>query len=87
VDCFTNNDHAGLDLFFYFLPFLLWGGGVEIWGLPRQFYAQGVRLYSVPTSLLAHGTAEVGGNTGVNLPLGKNLVGAYHGAVLADVNF
>ena len=48
---------------------------------------RGVGLVQVPTTLLAQVDAAVGGKTAVNLPEGKNLVGAFHQpvAVLADV--
>jgi 3-dehydroquinate synthetase len=49
-------------------------------------YYRGVDVVQVPTTLLAMVDAAVGGKTGVNLPEGKNLVGAFHQplAVLAD---
>src|SRR5207247_4881205 len=48
---------------------------------------RGVRVIQVPTTLTAQVDAAIGGKTGVNLPEGKNLVGAFHQpvAVLADV--
>jgi 3-dehydroquinate synthase len=48
---------------------------------------RGVRFIQVPTTLTAQVDAAIGGKTGVNLPEGKNLVGAFHQpvAVLADV--
>ncbi len=64
------------------------GGGVvtDVAGFTAACYHRGVALVNVPTSLLAQVDAAVGGKTGVNLPEGKNLVGAFwHPAlVLAD---
>ena len=64
------------------------GGGVvtDIAGFVAAVYHRGIRYVSVPTTLLAQVDAAIGGKTGVNLPEGKNLVGAYwqpH-AVLCD---
>ncbi|HEX7003172.1 MAG TPA: 3-dehydroquinate synthase [Trueperaceae bacterium] len=66
------------------------GGGVvsDLAGFAAASYLRGVAFYACPTSLLAMVDASVGGKTGVNLPEGKNLVGAFWQprAVLADVN-
>ena len=64
------------------------GGGVvtDLAGFVAAVYHRGVRYVSVATSLLAQVDAAIGGKTGVNLPEGKNLVGAFwqpH-AVLCD---
>ena len=55
------------------------GGGVvgDMAGFAAATYLRGVRLVQVPTSLLAMVDASVGGKTGVDLPQGKNLVGAF----------
>ena len=49
---------------------------------------RGVRFVQIPTSLLAQVDSSVGGKTGINSPLGKNLVGAFHqpSLVLADAD-
>ena len=65
------------------------GGGVvtDLAGFVAAVYHRGVRYVSVATSLLAQVDAAIGGKTGVNLPEGKNLVGAFwqpH-AVLCDI--
>lgn len=65
------------------------GGGVvgDLAGFVAATYLRGVAFYQAPTSLLAMVDASVGGKTGINLPEGKNLVGAFWqpGAVVADV--
>lgn len=65
------------------------GGGVvgDLAGFVAASYMRGVTLYQVPTSLLAMVDASVGGKTGIDLPGGKNLVGAFWQpqAVVADV--
>jgi 3-dehydroquinate synthase len=64
------------------------GGGIvgDIAGFAAATYHRGVAVVQVPTTLLAMVDAAIGGKTGVNLPEGKNLVGAFHQpiAVLAD---
>lgn len=67
----------------------LGGGSVgDLAGFVAATYMRGLRLVQVPTSLTAQVDASVGGKTGVNLPEGKNLVGAFHQpiAVMADVS-
>jgi 5-deoxy-5-amino-3-dehydroquinate synthase len=67
------------------------GGGstTDTAGLAAALYHRGVAVVHLPTSLLAQVDASVGGKTAVNLPEGKNLVGAYWQprAVLCDVDF
>lgn len=66
------------------------GGGVvgDLAGFVAASYMRGVALYQVPTSLLAMVDASVGGKTAIDLPAGKNLVGAFWQprAVFADVS-
>jgi len=66
------------------------GGGVvgDLAGFAAATLYRGVRLYMVPTTLLAQVDSSVGGKTGVNRSQGKNLVGAFHqpSGVLADTS-
>jgi 3-dehydroquinate synthase len=66
------------------------GGGVttDLAGFVAATYARGVPWVAAPTTLLGMVDAAVGGKTGVDLPAGKNLVGAFHHprAVVADVD-
>ena len=67
----------------------LGGGSVgDLAGFVAATYMRGVPFVQVPTSLTAQVDAAIGGKSAVNLPEGKNLVGAYHQpvAVLADVD-
>jgi 3-dehydroquinate synthase len=64
------------------------GGGVvgDLAGFAAACWMRGVRFVQLPTTLLAMVDSSVGGKTAVDLPQGKNLVGAFHqpAAVLAD---
>jgi 3-dehydroquinate synthase len=59
---------------------IAFGGGVpgDLGGFVAATYMRGLPLVQVPTSLLAMIDASVGGKTGVDVPAGKNLVGAFH---------
>lgn len=56
------------------------GGGVagDLAGFAAAAFHRGIQWINIPTSLLAMVDASLGGKTGVNLPQGKNLVGAFH---------
>jgi len=56
------------------------GGGVvgDLAGFAAAIYLRGLPLVQVPTTLLSQIDSSVGGKTGINLPAGKNLVGAFH---------
>lgn len=64
------------------------GGGVigDMCGFAAASYQRGVNFIQVPTTLLSQVDSSVGGKTGVNHPLGKNMIGAFHQpqAVIAD---
>lgn len=64
------------------------GGGVacDLGGFVAATFARGIPVVHVPTSLLAMVDAAVGGKTAVDVPAGKNLVGAFHppAAVIVD---
>ena len=66
------------------------GGGVvgDITGFAAASYQRGINFIQIPTTLLSQVDSSVGGKTGVNHELGKNMVGAFHQpqAVIIDVD-
>ena len=66
------------------------GGGVvgDMAGFAAAVYQRGIPFIQVPTTLLSQVDSSVGGKTGINHPLGKNMIGAFYQplAVIADVD-
>lgn len=60
--------------------FVALGGGVigDMAGFAAAIYQRGVNFIQIPTTVMAMTDSSVGGKTGVNHPLGKNMVGAFH---------
>ncbi len=66
------------------------GGGVvgDMTGFAAACYQRGVAFIQIPTTLLSQVDSSVGGKTGVNHPMGKNMIGAFHQpqCVIADTD-
>lgn len=68
--------------------FVALGGGVtgDLTGFAAAIYLRGVKVVQIPTSLLAMVDSSVGGKTAVDIPEGKNLVGAFHQPCLVAID-
>jgi 3-dehydroquinate synthase len=62
------------------VTFIALGGGVigDMVGFASAIYQRGVNFIQIPTTVMAMVDSSVGGKTGVNHPLGKNMIGAFH---------
>ena len=74
IGCLADNEFTRSD----FIVAL--GGGVvgDVAGFVSAVYLRGIKFVQIPTTLLAAVDSSVGGKTGVDIPQGKNLVGAFH---------
>ncbi|VFP88759.1 3-dehydroquinate synthase [Buchnera aphidicola (Cinara piceae)] len=83
---FLLNQQYGRDL-----SLIALGGGVvgDITGFVASIYQRGINFFQIPTTLLAQVDASIGGKTGINHALGKNMIGSFWQpkGVLIDINF
>lgn len=86
-ECLTSALENKLDRKSLIISF---GGGAvgDLAGFVAATYMRGIRFIQVPTTILAHDSA-VGGKVGINHPLGKNMIGAFHQpeAVVYDLDY
>lgn len=94
----SKNINIALDIYAFFLEhevgrkdlLVTLGGGVvgDLGGYCASTYLRGIDFYQIPTSLLAQIDSSVGGKVAIDLPYGKNLVGAFYQpkGVLIDEN-
>jgi len=64
------------------------GGGVigDMTGFAAASYMRGVRFLQVPTTILSQVDSSVGGKTGINHPLGKNMIGAFYQPIAVEID-
>lgn len=74
LECLAENSFTRSDMI------VALGGGVtgDMAGFTASIYLRGIKFVQIPTSLLAQIDSSVGGKTGIDLPQGKNLCGAFH---------
>ena len=67
------------------------GGGItgDISGFAASIFKRGIKFINIPTTLLAQVDSSIGGKTGVNTKVGKNLLGSFYppSLVITDINF
>lgn len=65
------------------------GAATDVAGFVAATWMRGIDVIQVPTTVLAMVDAAVGGKTGINIPAGKNMVGAFHepAAVFIDIDY
>lgn len=84
IECLLSNRHDRKT------TLIALGGGVvgDITGFAAAIYQRGVNFIQIPTTLLSQVDSSVGGKTGVNHPMGKNMIGAFYQpqCVIADIS-
>lgn len=67
---------------------IAFGGGVigDLTGFAASVYQRGIRFIQIPTTLLAQVDASIGGKTGVNHELGKNMIGSFYQPISVLIN-
>lgn len=92
-----NKSLIGLDLIFTKLltknydrntVLIAFGGGVigDLTGFAASIYQRGIRFIQIPTTLLAQVDASIGGKTGINHILGKNMIGSFYQPISVIIN-
>lgn len=68
---------------------IAFGGGVigDLTGFIASIYQRGIRFVQIPTTLLSQIDASIGGKTGINHILGKNMIGTFYNPISVFINF